>query len=178
MLRSCLFSEEALDLVILCKFLVRGSSKVTLGCYLGNWKLWHCWGIGCEPNREAEWKKFLPLSGQFHQKNLIWDANTFSSRWHSLANSANHYLAEWAFTFRMGKAWRVLRSQLNLNKPRTFGRPLRFPKKLVTCLNNYLNLEFIVILIKIYFYHGPPSKKQLLGACAWKPHSNLFYHQK
>ena len=53
-----------------------------------------------------------------------------------LSNNANHYLTKRALTVRMGRTWEELCSPLNLNKLETFGSPLRFIKKSVTCLSN------------------------------------------
>ena len=99
------------------------------------------------------------LSGQLDQENPLWDADTLPSSWHPLANNASHYLAQWSLTLRIERVWRAPCSPLNLNTLRTFGSSLRFPKTLATCLNNYLNSEFIVILTKRSTFNMVPPPK-------------------
>lgn len=87
-------------------------------------------------------------------------------------NNANSHLAE----VRMEKAWRMLCSPWNMDKLRTFSSPLRFPKKRITCLNNYSNSEFICNDT----YKDPPltwSPFQRSASGHLKTHSDLLYHK-
>ena len=116
---------------------------MALGYYLGNWKPALIFkGIravrGCQQEEKA-----LAFQSRFFLMEVATDMKRFPSFQLKrerkklspfcfpikLAKNANCYLVEWALSVRMGKAQRVLCSPVNLNKLRTCGSPLRFPKK-------------------------------------------------